>query len=670
MARASDGVVLGSVVTLPSSTTWTVLTVSLPPGLYVLALSLEDDTLPPGVTKASDSWFLSSAWVTNGRPKVGGGGGQGTYGHSVHWVRDAGSQPPSPAATQLRQSYTETQGGALALEAARVSRVYKSDGAAVLGRSVADYLSMAMSYNLALSSQVIPGKYDIYVIPDAGFRGSLKDGVDSGCSYYDLLRIGFASSYINLRVLESVLAYGELQTAGIIPATCTPENSALGVDNALLVDPSGALTPCYTPEEVTTLATTMRTAIGSRFSNPTTGAWVDWYGCDEMGKNGGDVAACGLAQVVNGTLPSDSPLNAQSTGFLPTIALAAKLGVPAGGSNISATLAQFAKALSWGALDEAMGECGGTIATSNSGDSGEGNGRKEIYTDKALTSYYYGGGYFHTNLCPLEGVPNGAAATIAGGPNWVLKDAQGFAVRSQEETGDWHVFPLASIAGGASRGYGSWAAQGENGGRFFTTSAMLWEAVNAPHVLTGGSPSPPPYASMVTDWGRMVGALEELGEGIMNATQQPGVVSTPLLPQDRGFLSVPVVDPLINYLCAKVRKQFNFPNVTDRWGQRLCEYYQDLGFGTPENGVAMYSFVKGMLGLHVLANGSVVALGSTSPPPPLCPWKVSGPLPAGGFPSGVTSLVVEGLSIQGIPHTVDCSVVNGSVGCTFTCNSL
>ncbi len=57
------------------------------------------------------------------------------------------------------------------------------------------------------SSPASPGGYDVFVIPDPLFRGSLEDNVASGCSYYDLLRIGFASAYLNMRVLESVQVY-------------------------------------------------------------------------------------------------------------------------------------------------------------------------------------------------------------------------------------------------------------------------------------------------------------------------------------------------------------------------------------------------------------------------------------------------------------------------------
>lgn len=57
--------------------------------------------------------------------------------------------------------------------------------------------------------------------------GTLEDGVATGNSYYDLLRMGFASSYMNLRGLEAVMAYAELQAAGFVPSEC-PSGSSFG----------------------------------------------------------------------------------------------------------------------------------------------------------------------------------------------------------------------------------------------------------------------------------------------------------------------------------------------------------------------------------------------------------------------------------------------------------
>ncbi len=119
-------------------------------------------------------------------------------------------------------------------------------------------------------------------------------------SYYDLLTSGFASAYINLRVLEGVLAYAELQAAGIVPSTCANGTSSIGIDNAYQLDTG--VTPCYSAESIAAVITTLRTAIGARFSDARTGEWVDWWGCSCFGQQGASVGECGLHHVVNGSV--------------------------------------------------------------------------------------------------------------------------------------------------------------------------------------------------------------------------------------------------------------------------------------------------------------------------------------------------------------------------------
>lgn len=260
---------------------------------------------------------------------------------------------------------------------------------------------------------------------------------------------------------------------------------------------------------------------------------------------------------------------------------------------------------------------------------------------------YYGPGWWHTNLYPLE--DSGARTTIAAN-NWKLTDSEGYAVRSEEETGDWHMFAPASVKAGDAPGYGNWGSQAENGGRFFTTSAMVWEAVGAPWA---------PYPTMLAEWKRVVNNLVSVGAQIAaNDTR------TPLLAGDPHFLSLPVTDPLVNYLCAKVRAQFNFPNVTDLWGHHLCEYYQDLGWGTPENGVALYSFAKGLLGVRVSPGGKLAVLGASSVVSPrMQPWVAKAQLPA-GWPSTISRVSVNFLTVGGASVDVSCA----AAGPLLTCN--
>lgn len=234
----------------------------------------------------------------------------------------------------LRAIPTPDLPSAVGVELARVRGLAPG---APLGVSLADTAAWLLAYCLALSSQVptqAPGGYDVFVIPDGLFSGALQDGVVSGCSYYDLLRIGFASSYISLRVLEGVLGYQELQAAGLVPSTCPSATSSVGVDNAHAL--TGGRVPCYSSADVAGIAATVRAAIGNRFGDPgpAPGAWLDWLGCPGLSPSLGasNVTACGLQEVHNGTVPHGVPLTPVATGFLPTAALAAKLGVPLGGA--------------------------------------------------------------------------------------------------------------------------------------------------------------------------------------------------------------------------------------------------------------------------------------------------------------------------------------------------
>ena len=102
-------------------------------------------------------------------------------------------------------------------------------------------------------------------------------------------------------------------------------------------------------------------------------------------------------------------------------------------------------------------------------------------------------------------------------------------------------------------------------------------------------------------------SVAAVGEQLAN-----GSTSVPLLYNNPAFLSTPVIDLLVRLLCARARAGFPgqhcqwHPSQTDgrdgcqQWGHTLCDYYQDVGWGAPENGVALYLFVKGLLGLRVL----------------------------------------------------------------------
>jgi len=213
----ATGAVVAEAPVTALATNWTAVDVRgaggdpLPAGTYVVALAAAVDAEPAGTAEIS--------WVGNLRTGgAGGGASSATYGDSPHWLRDPSAPVANPA---LIETTTPGVAEALALEQRRVrARLAGGVGGGgasptALGRSVADAASLMLAWTLALSSQVPlaggAGGYDVFVIPDPVFRGSLETATDSGNSYYDLLRIGFASAYINMRALEGVLAYAELQ---------------------------------------------------------------------------------------------------------------------------------------------------------------------------------------------------------------------------------------------------------------------------------------------------------------------------------------------------------------------------------------------------------------------------------------------------------------------------
>lgn len=85
--------------------------------------------------------------------------------------------------------------------------------------------------NFCLTTQLsfcqrAPGHYGVFIISDSSYRGTAARGVNSGSAYYDLLRMGYKSLYISLRVLASVLAYNELQP------TLAPPSKGIGASLA------------------------------------------------------------------------------------------------------------------------------------------------------------------------------------------------------------------------------------------------------------------------------------------------------------------------------------------------------------------------------------------------------------------------------------------------------
>jgi hypothetical protein len=583
-----------------------------PAGLYLLVLTAGAGDGPGA--RPQDSWFLGASWASNACPATSGGASAATYGLSPLWNRNATADPSHP---RLASSTIATSDAAVALEVRRLRAAAAAGGGdSGFGVSLAQQATLLLSHTLALSSQTptsAAGGYDVFVIPDLYFRGSLEDGVNSGCSYYDLLRIGFASSYIALRALEAVEAYGELQDAGALPGTCAQgQEDGFGIDNAHVLA-AGSAALCYSRADTARAADILRVAIGTRFSNAR-GAFVDWFGCALMGTTDGDVSQCRLQDVANascGAAPPGSPLTQVSTSFLPTLALASKLNVPACGVDAGATHASFARA-----------------------------------RDAARAGRMYGAGWFHNALSGLEDNPGGARSLIVQA-DWHLQDAEGFAEHDVNETGDWQMFAPSFIAGGGARGYGQFEGQAENGGRFFSTTAFVFEGA-------------PLYPDLLADWLRAINDITAVGAQI-----EANDTSSPLLAGDPTFLSTPVSDAVVFELCANVRKQDGFKNTTDAWGKFLCSYYQDLPFALPEHGVVLWSAAKAFVGLHVAATGALTVNGVSLSGAP--PWRADGALPA-GWPADATRVEVFGVAAASASGAVNivCDADQGAV--TLNCS--
>ena len=86
-------------------------------------------------------------------------------------------------------------------------------------------------------------------------------------------------------------------------------------------------------------------------------------------------------------------------------------------------------------------------------------------------------------------------------------------------------------------------------------------------------------------------------------------------------------------------------------------HVQDVCWGTPESGIVLWSFAKGLLGLHMSATGALTLLGSTSEPigPGMPPWRVTAPLPP-TWPPEVATVVVGQVAVRGTLVDVSCDV--------------
>jgi hypothetical protein len=207
----------------PSGAAWS-------PARYLLHVYIDPAAAQP-------SPAAEMGWVTDGLAQADGAGAFVAFPPTAPPDRTPGSPPP-PGVSPMR---------------------------------VADTLATAMSWQLAAawSNDSEAGGWDVMVFRQAMFCGAAEGAVNSGCSYYDQYRMGFATGYMNLLFLHSLLAYRELQAAGLLSATCAspwrPGGSAPGT--------------CIDVATVDAAIGGVRNAIGLRFGDPVSGRWVSWYGC-------------------------------------------------------------------------------------------------------------------------------------------------------------------------------------------------------------------------------------------------------------------------------------------------------------------------------------------------------------------------------------------------------
>lgn len=441
-----------------------------------------------------------------------------------------------------------------------------------------------------LNNSLIPGtqQYDILTIRNPRYRGTGDVGVNSGSSYYDLYRMGFAATYINLRYLQSLHDFADMQAAGLIPSSC-----------------AGSVLPCVDSSTIQQATQAVAAAIGNRFGIPGTGKFVTWVSCN-CTDSAGTYLNCDITKIVNGSSTPGQPAPPLGPGFtgykqacgdaagamasvnidfLPAQALAAKLGVTPNGD----TTTSVASAL------------------------------QAMVTSLRLTP-----GKYRTNGLGFENPTVGPRLWLAF-DRWKYVDSSGFAVREAQQTGDWMIFSPAS----GGDGNGNFGLQEENGASLLSTNAFVYEAA-------GYLPaSPSSSLGLYQDWKAEVVNLGLIGNQL--ATHN---ASVPMLPGNRPFVRVPMTSQLVIDLCEAPR---GGAGKSDWWGELECSYYKTVTFDLPENGLAIYSYAKGALGLTVGANGAMY-IGGASKVRLMLGVPTVIPVPVGWDTASVASLTINGLN--------------------------
>jgi hypothetical protein len=158
-----------------------------------------------------------------------------------------------------------------------------------------------------------------------------------------------------------------------------------------------------TPGELASYVGQVRAALTARFSRPADGSIVAWYGCSCANDTS---TLCPLADVVPGS--TAACVQTWDLDFLPSQALAVKLGVGAGAPTLA---------------------------------------RLRALRDAARVQP----GQFRTNAQPFERV---SPMLWLAADRWNYKDSGGFALREAQQTGDWMIFNPASGAADGNGNYG------------------------------------------------------------------------------------------------------------------------------------------------------------------------------------------------------------------------
>jgi hypothetical protein len=250
-------------------------------------------------------------------------------------------------------------------------------------------------------------------------------------------------------------------------------------------------------------------------------------------------------------------------------------------------------------------------------------------------------GEFASNTVPIEAVTPNVWRAADG---WSYKDAEGFALRLPNQTGDWHLFREGD-------GNGNYALQEENGGRLLSTTAFLFEAGVDPDMLDD-------WSSLVQRLEALLGELQAAGSGSGPPSPPP-----PLLPGQQLYLRTPMVSELVQALCTQVRPGANV--TLDRWGTTVCSRYKSVTYDLPESGAFVFAFASGLLDLEVpvpVASGATPALRihGTVVPVPCAMCAIPLPLKAATrWPPGLAQLTVAGLNVGRLRNvSLDCQVAD------------